>query len=1346
VGSSFDTVLYALRRCGEPETELACNDDASVLTRSSQFSLSMEAGEQLVLILDSYNQGGEYTLRAERTGEPPECQEGEQGIAECGLNGRGEQRYRCAEGSWEEDGGCVDPDICPDGEASEEPCPGGTRTGECVEGDWVWADCISEPVPGVCPPDREAQLGQQSGETSGTQNLFGSGCVTGEGPEQSWSFRAEQGGLYRFDTFGTDFDTVLSILSACPNSVELECNDDAQGTQSMVELELEPGAELIIVVDGYYSSAMGPYQLNISHQSCHGDLYEPNDDLRQAPFVESGDEIDARICEDDVDNYRLELERGCSLHAEVSFEGTELSFEILDSVGQIQDEGIGDLVSLNAEDLRGGIYNLRIQGLEVGDFLYRLYLESSCPLPPSCPSDLGDWQRIEEGFYREIICESPWEFDYLWSLAPGCVATVMASWEARYGDWLQISSEIPGQEQRLAQEREHFFAQYQAEAAREDRLRMSLSALASEGLPYDMELGIFCPDHLNCPDDDPREPDNSREEANPLGEMESIGGILCGAAGDHFSAQIGLGCSLRAELKYFEPDAEPFLYISDAEGQLLDQGQLLELSPMPGEIFIEVRGNAELETPYLFNFDLICPPVERCLGSPDPYEPNETALSATPIEPGLLEAGICQREADLYRLESGELCLLEVDLEISGEADVRLEYRSGDLELGRPERLAYADSISAGQHLSLQTDDLAYLGVVRWDEEGGFPYELEVQRECASELICPDDDAYEPNDDSGEATPLGALDRRIGILCDDDFYQIEAQEGCWIQARADSVSGDALPQIEILNSRGQRRGSGQGEALAQAHQSESHFIRLRRAPGLRYLLSVALSCDDEIYCRPWEENQACLEENDRYCWDPSPGDEYDDLYEPNPGSEARRPSESQDCQDGMDNDGDGLRDRDDPECQCEAGVNCAGFEDGYYASSIRHVPIPRTGRIDAISCLGAHSQDNYAIYLEPGCQVEAQIAYADLEAPAPALNILNGFGNTEALSDQGGRINSTRAHLHSSGFPLYLKVEPERESPYILNLRSDCPGDLPCLEEAGEDNDSIRLGTPIEGSAQGQICPASDRDYHRFHAQAGCTIRARLDFDGELGDLNLSLRARRRPGPRFPMLMPWFTKTLSSSTRTYSSLEEIEFVADLDDDYFLLVYQWGEEQERAPRLSYQLDVEVICPQPLVINELDYDNVSSDRAEFVEILNVGSEPVDLAPLELRHINGHDGGIYRITPLGDAGILEPGRYLVVGVEAVLAGVPATVLRLSWPDNALQNGAPDALALVDREREMIIDSLSYEGFMEGWTEGEEGTPSDTGSPNALSRCPNGVDQDNNAEDFSLVSPTAGRSNECP
>ena len=181
---------------------------------------------------------------------------------------------------------------------------------------------------------------------------------------------------------------------------------------------------------------------------------------------------------------------------------------------------------------------------------------------------------------------------------------------------------------------------------------------------------------------------------------------------------------------------------------------------------------------------------------------------------------------------------------------------------------------------------------------------------------------------------------------------------------------------------------------------------------------------------------------------------------------------------------------------------------------------------------------------------------------------------------------------------------------------------------------------------------------------------------------------------------------------------------------------------------------------LVINEIDYDNVGTDTAEFVEILNTGTDPVDLTYVSLVFFNGASGPAteYLRVGLSSAAVLYPGQYLVVCSTNVT--VPAWALRVDLPTslNVIQNGAPDGVALVNILAPQVLDTLSYEGpitvaqvlgiptpinLVEETVLPAVIADSNT-EPGSLIRWPNGTDSNDAATDWRFTqTPTPGAPN---
>ena len=170
---------------------------------------------------------------------------------------------------------------------------------------------------------------------------------------------------------------------------------------------------------------------------------------------------------------------------------------------------------------------------------------------------------------------------------------------------------------------------------------------------------------------------------------------------------------------------------------------------------------------------------------------------------------------------------------------------------------------------------------------------------------------------------------------------------------------------------------------------------------------------------------------------------------------------------------------------------------------------------------------------------------------------------------------------------------------------------------------------------------------------------------------------------------------------------------------------------------------VVEPAELVVNEIDYDQVGTDTAEFIEIYNPGSAPVNLGQFAIDLVNGNGGTVYNTISLPGVD-LAAGDYFVVCGDA--ATVPECDLDVAPDTNLIQNGAPDAVAIVETASGDIVDAVSYEGdtanpYTEGSGTGLIDDP--TIDFAGISRYPNGTDTNQNNVDLSLRCITPGGAN---
>lgn len=182
---------------------------------------------------------------------------------------------------------------------------------------------------------------------------------------------------------------------------------------------------------------------------------------------------------------------------------------------------------------------------------------------------------------------------------------------------------------------------------------------------------------------------------------------------------------------------------------------------------------------------------------------------------------------------------------------------------------------------------------------------------------------------------------------------------------------------------------------------------------------------------------------------------------------------------------------------------------------------------------------------------------------------------------------------------------------------------------------------------------------------------------------------------------------------------------------------------------------------LIINEVDYDTVGTDTAEYVELYNASSSAIDLAGYKLVFVNGSGMSSYLTVDLSTAATsIAAGQYLVFGAKLVTDALPTGVLKVTaaTTTDIIQNGAPDGIALVNTTTGTLVDALSYEGAMTSVTIAGISSPvslvegtvlpttvaDNSVSAASLCRMPNGTDTNDAATDWKICStPTPGVAN---
>jgi hypothetical protein len=201
---------------------------------------------------------------------------------------------------------------------------------------------------------------------------------------------------------------------------------------------------------------------------------------------------------------------------------------------------------------------------------------------------------------------------------------------------------------------------------------------------------------------------------------------------------------------------------------------------------------------------------------------------------------------------------------------------------------------------------------------------------------------------------------------------------------------------------------------------------------------------------------------------------------------------------------------------------------------------------------------------------------------------------------------------------------------------------------------------------------------------------------------------------------------------------------------------------------------------LVINEIEYDNVDNDTAEYIELYNRGDAAVDLSDIILLLVNGDAPADtptaqrkeylrFPLSNVKDASgnsvtSLPPGGYILAAPASYFSSTPppAGTLRLTIAtgtggmSDLIQNGFGDGMGLLQNSTGTLIDSVLYEpgsqdpvfrittGVGDRMLSFIEGTRTSASDSNALSgslhRLPNGSDSNNNNYDFVFLPNSPG------
>lgn len=249
--STYDTVM-TVEDPSCVSNEQACDDDSG-WSVASQASVTLAAGEQVVVNIDGYDsyELGTYVLNVYSTAE-----------------------QACDDGTDEDGDGstdCDDADCAADAACLETACADGTDDDADGSIDCLDSDCsassscssaLADYVLGSVTSGSSSGTPVASGTTSGATSSFTASCASSSrSADLAYVWVAPTTATYTFDLGGSSYDTALSLRSM--TGTEYACNDDYSGTTSLLTRSMRAGEAVLVVVDGYSTYSSGAFQLRI---------------------------------------------------------------------------------------------------------------------------------------------------------------------------------------------------------------------------------------------------------------------------------------------------------------------------------------------------------------------------------------------------------------------------------------------------------------------------------------------------------------------------------------------------------------------------------------------------------------------------------------------------------------------------------------------------------------------------------------------------------------------------------------------------------------------------------------------------------------------------------------------------------------------------------------------------------------------------------------------------------------------------------------------------------------------------------------------------------------------------
>ena len=438
--------------------------------------------------------------------------------------------------------------------------------------------------------------------------------------------------------------------------------------------------------------------------------------------------------------------------------------------------------------------------------------------------------------------------------------------------------------------------------------------------------------------------------------------------------------------------------------------------------------------------------------APDPFEPNETAETASALIPGeFMQLTIDQDDADWYRIEvpADHALLVRLDFDDAyGQLDLELQRWPDGLVVSKDQRDAPFAVVGVGLqpvktafllHVSHVAGVVPTYGLQVWLSPKGF---------CINDSL----DEPVPNNNKTLASVLSGSSFESGGLAiceaDEDWFKLKKSTSFdLVVTAAYPVAGGELsialvPEDDAAEEKEVTGAGGQAILDLKNVKSGTWYVRIRGTlPEFTTTYSVKIDAQDTGFCDP-------------------------DSFEPNDV-----PAKAQLL-------GEGLEDE---------LTLCTDDIDHYRVE----LPPGKQARVTIAWSFSSGVLGLAALTdeLEPTIIEEVSV---------PEIN--NGVAAHEIIAHDPDLLESILFRVTRLGSP-----DPFPITPYILTMELQ---DIPCEEEESEDNDTpadaVELG-PDEGTLTAALCQPDPADWYKIHLKPGEPLDIGLAYGGKKGKLVLHL-------------------------------------------------------------------------------------------------------------------------------------------------------------------------------------------------------------------------------------------------